>query len=157
MRYTSYDLVANTFRIWMKPFYPIWIMMKNLWITYNKIRRRLYKRFTHFRICFASVPYGLIHDDVINWKHFPRYWPFVRGIRRSPVISPHNGQWRWALMFSLICAWINGWVNNGEAGDLIRHRAHYDVTLMSTSFRITSPPTRNLFIVPVLLQQLGDI
>ena len=52
------------------------------------------------------------HDDVIKWKHFPRYWPFVRGIHRSTVNSPHKGQWRGALMFSLICAWINGWVNN---------------------------------------------
>ena len=24
-----------------------------------------------------------------------------------------------------------GWVNNGEAGDLRRHRAHYDVTVMT--------------------------
>ena len=39
------------------------------------------------------------------------------GIRRSPVNSPHIGQWRGALMFSLIYAWINGWVNNREAGD----------------------------------------
>ena len=69
------------------------------------------------------------HDDVIKWKQFSRYWPFVRGIHRSP----HKGQWRGALMFSLICAWINGWVNNGEAGDLIRHRAHYDVTVMDYS------------------------
>ena len=23
---------------------------------------------------------GHAHDDVIKWKHFPRYWPFVRGI-----------------------------------------------------------------------------
>ena len=60
---------------------------------------------------------GLSHDDVIKWKHFPRYWPFVRGIHRSPVNSPHKGQWRGALMFSLICVWINGWVNNREAGD----------------------------------------
>ena len=43
------------------------------------------------------------HDDVIKWKHLPRYWPFVRGIHRSQVNSPHNGQWRGALMFSLIC------------------------------------------------------
>ena len=43
------------------------------------------------------------HDDVIKWKHYPRYWPFVRGIHRSPVNSPHKGQWRGALMFSLIC------------------------------------------------------
>ena len=27
------------------------------------------------------------HDDVIKWKHFPHYWPFVRGIHRSPVNS----------------------------------------------------------------------
>ena len=67
---------------------------------------------------------------IIKWKHFPRYWPFVRGIHRSPVNSPHEGQWRGALMFSLICARINSWVNNGEAGDLRRHRAHYDVTVM---------------------------
>ena len=62
------------------------------------------------------------HDDVIKWKHFTRYWPFVRGIHRSPVNSPHKGHWRGALMFSLICAWINGSVNNREAGDLRRIR-----------------------------------
>ena len=73
-----------------------------------------------------------LHDDVIKWKHFPRYWPFVRGIHRSPVNSPHKVQWRGALMFTLICARINGWVNNREAGDLRRYRAHYDVIVMPT-------------------------
>ena len=58
------------------------------------------------------------------------YWTFVRGIHRSPVNSPHKGQWRGALMFSLICAWINGWVNNRKVGDLRRHRAHYGVIVM---------------------------
>ena len=47
-----------------------------------------------------------------------------------PVNSPHKGQWRGALMFSLICVWINGWVNNREAGDLRRYRVHYDVIVM---------------------------
>ena len=70
------------------------------------------------------------HDDVITWKHFPRYWPFVRGIYRSPVNSPYKGQWRRALMLSLIVALITVWVNNREAGDLRGHRAHYDVTVM---------------------------
>ena len=69
-------------------------------------------------------------DDVIKWEHFPCYWPFVRGIHWSPVNSPQKGQWRGALMFSLICVWINGWVNSREAGDLRRYRAHYDVTVM---------------------------
>ena len=72
----------------------------------------------------------LSHDDVIKWKHFPRYWPFVRGIDRSPVNSPHEGQWRGALMFSLIYVWINGWVNTDEAGDFRRQQAHYDVIVM---------------------------
>ena len=78
--------------------------------------------------CFPHV--SVSHDDVIKWKHFPRYWPFVRGIHRLPVNSPHKGQWRGALMFSLICAWLNDWVNNREAGDLRHHRAHYDVIVI---------------------------
>ena len=76
-----------------------------------------------------------LHDDVIKRKNFPRYWPFVWGIHRSPVNSPHKGQWRGALMFTLICDRINGWVNNGEAGDLRRNRAHYDVIVMCISDR----------------------
>ena len=75
------------------------------------------------------------HDDVIKWKHFPRYWPFVRRIHRSPVNSPHKGQWRGALMFTLICARINGWVNNREAGDLRPNRAHYGVIVMSYGYK----------------------
>ena len=43
--------------------------------------------------------FNIVHDDVIKWKHFPRYWPFVRGSHRSPVNSPHKGQWRGAVMF----------------------------------------------------------
>ena len=70
------------------------------------------------------------HDDVIKWKHFPRYWPFVRGIHRSPVNSPHKGQWRGALMFSFISTGTNSWANNRDAGDLRRHRAHYGVIVM---------------------------
>ena len=68
------------------------------------------------------------HDDVIKWKHFTCYWPFVRGSHWSPVSSPHKGQWRGALMISLICT--HCWENNGEVGDLRRHRAHYDVIVM---------------------------
>ena len=68
------------------------------------------------------------------WRHqvetLSALLAFVRGIHRSPMNSPHKGQWRGALMFSLICAWINGWVNNREAGDLIRHCVHYDVTVL---------------------------
>ena len=77
-----------------------------------------------------NIRHILVHDDVIKWKHFPRYWPCVRGIHRSPVNSPHKGQWRGTLMFPLICVRINGWINNPEAGDLRRHHAHCDVIVM---------------------------
>ena len=68
------------------------------------------------------------HDDVIKWRYFPRYWPF--GIHQSSVDSPHKGQWRGALIFSLMCAWRNGRVNNRDAGDLRLRRAHYGVIVM---------------------------
>ena len=75
------------------------------------------------------------HDDVIKWKHFLRYWPFVRGIHRPPVNSPHKCQWRGALVFSFIYTRINGWENNRKAGDLRRHRDHYDVIVMQYGIR----------------------
>ena len=76
--------------------------------------------------CKFPIP----HDDSIKWKYFPRYWPFVRGIHRSPVNSLHKGQWCGALMFSLICVWINSWVNHHEASDLTWYHGHYDVIVM---------------------------
>ena len=154
------------------------------------------------------------HDYArFEFEHFPRYWPFVRGIHRLPVNSSQKGKWRGALTFSLICAlnkrlskqswgwwffskrlnnwhasygrtrlrkiwiwtfsallalragnspvtgeflserqvtrnfdvfflsapWINGWVNNREAGDLRRHSAHYDVIAMPYANIATVP------------------
>ena len=69
-----------------------------------------------------------------SWRHqieaFSALLAFVRGIHCTPVDCPHKCQWREALMFSLICAWENGWTNKRYAGDLRRHRAHNDVTVM---------------------------
>ena len=109
-----------------------WLFKHVLWHAYG----RNFIDHTHeynvkhmFRDCTIKITTTSPHD-VIKWKHFPRYWPFVWGIHRSPVNSLHKGQWRGALMFSLICTLTNGWVNNREAGDLRRHRAHYDFIVM---------------------------
>ena len=84
----------------------------------------------NFSLRWVSGKYNthLYHDDVIKWKYFPRCWPFVRGSHRW--IPLKKGQWRGALMFSLMCAWTNGWVNNRVAGDLSCNRSQYDVTVM---------------------------
>ena len=70
-----------------------------------------------------------------RWRHqmetFSALLALCAGNSPVPVNSPHKGQWRGALMFSLICAWINDWVNNREAGDLRRHRSHYDVNVIT--------------------------
>ena len=63
-------------------------------------------------VCHVMFQYAILlafgsHDDVIKWKHFPHYWPFVRVIHRSPVDYPYKDRWRGALIFSLICAWTN--------------------------------------------------
>ena len=69
------------------------------------------------------------------WRHqmepFCALLAICAGNSPSPVNSPHKGQWRGALMFSLICVWINDWVNNREAGDLKCYRAHYDVIVVT--------------------------
>ena len=69
------------------------------------------------------------------WRHrmetFSALLAICAGNSPVPVNSPHKGQWRGALVFSLICVWIHDRVNNREAGDLRRYRAHHDVTVMA--------------------------
>ena len=62
--------------------------------------------------------------------------------------SPVPGQWRGALMFSLICVWIKGWVNNREAGDLRRYQGHYDVIVMALN--LTGAPQCYRLLQPSL-------
>ena len=80
-----------------------------------------------------------IYDNVMKWKHFPRCRSFLKGNHWSLVYSPHKGQWHGPLMYSLIYAWTNAWVNNREASDLRRHCAHYDVTEMSFAILAHKP------------------
>ena len=84
----------------------------------------------HF--CSNWIPFA---TNYTWWRHqmetFSALLALCSGNSPVPVNSPHKGQWRAAWVFSSICAWINGWVNNRKAGDLRRNRAHYDVSVMS--------------------------
>ena len=71
------------------------------------------------------------HDDVIKCQKIPRYWPFARGIHRSPVSSPHKAR-IYDVFFDLRLN--KRLINNREAGDLRRPLGHYDVNVMSDIF-----------------------
>ena len=142
--YTSINSVACNI---YPPYKTAWYnYMYNIILTVGMLRSNMkYVHVTPLNIYFINNKFVIIfvifishanklgrnnHDDVVKWKHFPRNRPFVQGIHRSLVNSSHKDQWRGALIFSLICAWINGWVNNHEAGDWRCHRAHYGVIVM---------------------------
>ena len=118
---------------WLPPCQCKWVIVPAILQRYTHYSRKAYtaiwKR-TECQDCNKTL------RPRLTWychqmEHLLRYWPFMRGIHRWQVNSPHEGQWRGALMFSLICGWINGWVNNRAAGDLRRRRAHYDIIVMS--------------------------
>ena len=92
--------------------------------TFNCLHIKLTVWFRAHVVNPTAVEAWVVHDDVNKW----RYWPFVRGIHRSPVNYPYKGQWRGALMFSLIWVWINDLVNKGEAGDLRRYRESVQIS-----------------------------
>ena len=128
--------------------YPAWLWMS---IRYNggacqRIQRIIQNKRINLQLIVCEVtikwprnfaaPYLIVPGIFYMswWRHqmeiFSALLAFCAGNSPAPVISPHKGQWRGALVFSLICAWINSWANNGDAGDLRRHHAHYDDTVM---------------------------
>ena len=147
------NLPANKMSNFLEIFISVWC--PGLWNDQNTLMSRtsqssyvsighiwdskLYARFTGPKSDFPHFNYLKMevvmmtssNENVTEWK---RYWPYVRGIHRSPVNSPHKGQWRGASMFSLICVWINGWVNNREAGDLRHHCGRYDVIVILSTY-----------------------
>ena len=78
---------------------------------------------------------GLTHNDVMTWKCFLHYWPFVWGIHRSPVDSPHKGpeMQRFDVFFCLFA--ISCWTNSPVASDFRCLNSH--VTLQEWFWYIT--------------------
>ena len=123
------------------------------------------------QITSLTIVYPAVYSDADQRKHQSSVsLAFVRRIHRGPVNSPHKwpvtlkmfpfddvimqmetfsdkGQWRGALEFSLIWVWINGSVNNREAGDFRRYRAHYDVTVVWNTLYMTLLPSELLACV----------
>ena len=136
MMYIQYDIYLDNalIRLWTHQVHSIprpcgRVMERRLWVFWRKMAVVL---------SGLTIPVAVpTHFRIISpwWHHQMETFSALLVIcaGNSPIIGelPAQSQWRGALMISLICAWINGWVNNGEVGDLRRHRAHYDVTVMT--------------------------
>ena len=99
--------------------YMFWMAIKCFWIENWNIR-------------FTNSEWLL---NYLYWMVLKRFYVLFNLFEL--LMNMHKGQWRGALKFSLICTWINGWVNNRGAGDLRRHRAHYDVIVIKQIWRST--------------------
>ena len=126
--------MGNIISIWKWEGFFIITMVTQGYAGYFVSKRTILCRTTH--VCFEPIIFVLIVvlivvDYIIvtpsllesAWRRhqmetFSALLALCAG--NSPVLmnSPHKGQWRGALMFYLICVWINGWVNNREAGDI---------------------------------------
>ena len=131
----------------------------NWWSFCLAINMSTYQHFLDLHATWFMWPDNVWHSTW--WRHqmetFSALLALCAGNSPVPMNSPHKGQWRGALMFSLIFVCINGWVNNRETGDLRRYRGHYDVIVMigglhtdssgttSASRRLKSP-TNRLFV-----------
>ena len=116
--------------------------------------------------CFISftAPWRFCHWEVVNWiillmwiflllgRHMMTSWNgnifrvtgHLCGEFTGPGESPAQRPVTQNFLFSLICAWIKGWVNNRKAGDLRRYRVHYDVIIMTCCTHNASPSGRSL-------------
>ena len=140
---SSIELTQSTSHIESPP--PVWISQAVVqtvqWCT-SGLTSRGNSRGTPStsRQTYLRHPVGMAHlkwhSDVWRpcWRHqmetFSGLLAICAGNSTVPVNSPRKGPWRGALTFSFVSAWINGWVNNGEAGDLRSKRAHYDIIVM---------------------------
>ena len=138
----SHVIIYNNHTLLMKyfedPFLTCKVRLSSIWkaYTFQIFRSRSAYILTVFiwKQVTPSKPETIKKSGLIIalWRHqmFLCYRPFVLGIHRSPVNSQHKGQWRGALIFSLIFTRANSWANNVDAGDLRRYCARYDVIVM---------------------------
>ena len=123
---------------------------------------KISSKWRHFRfsdvlhtLCVCKSVNDWLNDapmPIIKWKHFPRYWALCEGNPPVTGLLTCKGQRRGALMFSLVCAWTNSWVNNRDSGGLRRHRSHYDVIVMHDTVRNTDLKKKDVFTLLVAWQ-----
>ena len=136
--HVSSDLGIHVWRdVWMCGIYPPKSSIKQILITKANLDWCWVRHERNNGVRWdSSIPFPSLPScaSIVFswWRHQMETFSALLAIcaGNSPVNSPHKGQWRGSLMFTLICVWINGCVNNRKAGDLRRYCTHYGVTVM---------------------------
>ena len=141
--WSMWNVLGNILDTWLR---MKWVIM-GIWRGRCHNDNMLLRIFSHcsYRVnlqLFSSHCDSLYTCHLSWWRHqmetFSASLALCAGNSPVPVNSPHKGQWRGVLMFSLICVWINGWVNNRESGYLRRNRGHHDVIVMCVTITLLS-------------------
>ena len=115
----------STRHSWCIYYIPItWMqhLQINLVFLYHQLAAVMYLTWSH--LCSQYSPTW--------WRHQMETFSALLAIcaGNSPVTGEIPTQRPVTRRFDIFLTWINSWVNNREAGNLRRHRAHYDVTVM---------------------------
>ena len=118
-----------------------WIGVTGLWLLHNWDDVGVRELCT-LKLCEINISW---------WRHEMGTFSVLLALcaGNSPVNSPHKGHWRGALIFSFICAWINGWINNREAGDLRHHPAHYELGIYLSVILVIYNPLKLSYLGPI--------
>ena len=130
-KYGKYSTGPCTYGPWVRTYSKLFSCKSVL--TVCSYRAQSNEIYAYGRVSRGSLPrvrrYGLLYLRTIEYDHFPRYWPFVRG---TPLTKASDAG-IWCFLYSVS---ENGWVNNRDASDLRRNRAHYDITTMHFAFSL---------------------
>ena len=110
--------------------------LKSFWVSWKRCWRVLVNLNEQYSLSIwfqnhpqpTQLPHLMTSSNV---NMFRITGPFKGNPPVTAVHSPHKGQWHGVLMLSLICGWTNVWTNNRYAGDLRRHRAHYNINIIN--------------------------
>ena len=129
------------------PHYAIWHTLHQKWIIRSSFDVYLYpQNWTTYSFWCPAVEWKVLMMTSSNENIF-RVTGHLCGEFTGPGEFPTQRPVTRIFDVSLICVWINGWINNREAGDLRRYRAHSDVIVMCCGYSFCEPlPLRGMLL-----------
>ena len=84
-----------------------------------------YRLSSYHNSAWHDITFRMTATERLSNNGLAKNISYVALTKNRPLIKASDAE------LSLICPWTNDWENNQDAGNLRRHRAHYDVIVMS--------------------------